>query len=78
MSKTLLKSRENTSVTLMMSIDAVKTPQRAIRLVRQGLTLVKPFQLSLILYFSSMCLGTAFMGICPMIFCITVVRLEGQ
>lgn len=57
MSKALLKSRQMTSMALLLFTDTVTPSQKATRLVRQDLPSVKPCYLSHITSISSMCLS---------------------
>ncbi|KAK4827741.1 hypothetical protein QYF61_021202, partial [Mycteria americana] len=68
MSKALQKSRQTTSIALSLSTDVVTPSQKATRLVRQDLPLVKPCWLSRITSLPSMCLSIASRRICSMIF----------
>ncbi|KAK4827886.1 hypothetical protein QYF61_022309, partial [Mycteria americana] len=67
-SKALQKCRETTSIALPLYIDVVTPSEKATRLVRQDLPLVKPCWLSRVTSLSSMCLSRASRRICSMIF----------
>ena len=78
MSKASQMSRYMTSVALPLFTVVVTPSQKATRLVRQDLPLVKPCWLSQITFLYSICLSIASVRICPMIFPGTEVRLTGR